>query len=97
MSMKQFASLSPTYVPELRRAFWARMFGDGIQVSRERAGLSIEEAARSAGMETSEWDAIEAGHVPLELNRLHAMADAMSIRYDMLANLAALCREAWEL
>ena len=80
----------------IRRKFWAGMFGDGIRINRESAGLSIEEAARLAGMETSEWGAVEAGCVP-DLDLLRPMADAMSIRYDKLATMVALCREAWEL
>ena len=97
MSMKQFAPLPPTYVPDLRRAFWGRMFGEGIQAIREGAGQTIEEAARLSGMEISEWMAIEQGHVPEDTNRLHAMADALSIRYQRVATMALLCREAWEL
>ena len=97
MSMRQSASLPPTYVPELRRRCWGRIFGESIQGTRQSAGLSIEDAARLSGMEASEWMAIEDGHVPQDLNRLHAMADALSIRYDQIATMAVLCREAWEL
>jgi len=80
----------------IRREFWAEMFGDGIRINRERAGLSIEEAAHSAGMESYDWAAIECGHAP-DLNCLRPMADAMSIGYDEMVTMAALCREAWEL
>jgi hypothetical protein len=61
-SMRQFASLPPSYVPDLRREVWGRIFGEGIQGTRESAGLSIEAAAKLAGMEASEWMAIEQGH-----------------------------------
>ena len=96
-SMRQFAPLPPSYVPDMRRQAWGRMFGEGIQGTREGAGLTIEEAAKSAGMEASEWMAIEQGYVPQDTNRLHAMADAMGIRFDQIALIALLCREAWEL
>lgn len=95
--MRQFAPLPPSCVPDMRRQVWGRMFGEGIQGTRESAGLTIEEAAKSAGMEASEWMAIEQGYVPQDTNRLHAMADAMGIRFDQIALIALLCREAWEL
>ena len=92
-----FPSLPPTYLPELRRDFWARTFGFGIREARKKVGLSIEAAARLAGIEASEWAAIEDGYVPQETNRLRAMAGALEISYDQLLNLVLLCREAWEL
>lgn len=97
MSMRQFASLPPSYVPDLRRQFWGWMFSFSILQTREAAGLSIEQAAQLSGMEVSEWGAIEDGHVPADLNRLRAMAEALSIRYDQIATMATVCREAWEL
>ena len=94
---KMFASLPSTYVPELRRQVWGRMFGRGIEAARNESGLSIEEAAGLSGMQVSEWMAIEDGHVPQEVDRLRAMAATMEISYDKLLNMALLCREAWEL
>jgi transcriptional regulator with XRE-family HTH domain len=95
--MRQFAPLPPSYVPDLRRQFWARMFGHSILQTRDAAGLSIEQAAQLSGMEISEWVAVEDGHVPADLNRLRAMAEALSIRYDQIATMTMVCREAWEL
>ena len=92
-----FRPLPPTYVPELRRQAWGRLFGLGIRATRTEAGMSIEEAAGLSGMQVSEWMAIEDGHVPQEVDRLRAMAAAMEISYDKLLNMALLCREAWEL
>ena len=92
-----FRPLPPTYVPELRRQAWGRLFGQGIRSARTETGMSIEEAAGLSGMQVSEWMAIEDGHVPQEVDRLRAMAAAMEISYDKLLNMALLCREAWEL
>jgi len=92
-----FAPLPSTYVPELRRQIWGRVFGLGIQEARKSAGLSIEEAARLAGMESSEWMAIEDGYVPQETDRLRAMAAALEVSFEKIFNLVLLCREAWEL
>jgi transcriptional regulator with XRE-family HTH domain len=94
---KMFASLPPSYLPELRREAWGRLFGLGIREIRKGAGLSIEQAAHLTGIEVSEWTAIEDGYVPQDQNRLRAMAAAMEISFDRIAMLVLLCREAWEL
>ena len=94
---KMFASLPPSCFPDQRREVWGRLFGLSIQEVRKGAGLSIEQAARLAGIEVSEWAAIEDGYVPQDQNRLRAMAAAMEIRFDRIAMLVLLCREAWEL
>ena len=95
--ISMFASFSPTYLPELRRQIWGRMFGRGIRANRQNLGLSIEEAARLSGMEVSEWAAIEGGYVPQTTAQLHSIAGTLEISYDRLLNLVLLCREAWEL
>lgn len=92
-----FAPLPATYVPELRRQVWGRLFGLSIHAARTEAGMSIEEAAGLSGMEISEWMAIEDGHVPQDINRLRAMAAALEINFEKIANMVLLCREAWEL
>ena len=94
---KMFAALPSTYVPELRRRAWGHFFGLGIQEARKSARLSIEEAARLAGMESSEWMAIEDGYVPQETDRLRAMAAALEVSFEKMFNLVLLCREAWEI
>ena len=48
-------------------------------------------------MEISEWTAIEDGFVPQDINRLRAMAGALEVRFDKIANLVLPCRDAWEL
>jgi transcriptional regulator with XRE-family HTH domain len=96
-ALKMFASLPSSYLPELRRTVWGRMFGHCIQETRKKADLSIEDAARLSGMEISEWAAVEEGTVPQDVNRLRAMADAMAISFDKIATLVLVCRAAWEL
>jgi hypothetical protein len=58
-------------------------------------GRSVEECARLAGMEFSEWAAIEAGHVPSDSDRVLVMAEALQIRRDQMAMMAFLCQDAW--
>ncbi len=77
------------------RQSWGRLFGSCIEKTREACGKSVEEAARLAGMETSEWLAIGAGFVP-DPGQLHPMADALGLRYDKIAMLAFICQGAWE-
>jgi transcriptional regulator with XRE-family HTH domain len=79
----------------VRRLVWGRLFGQCVGKTREAAGRSVEEAAHLAGMEASEWSAVEAGFVP-DPAKLRPMADALELRYDRIATMAVLCRDAWE-
>jgi hypothetical protein len=79
----------------VRRLVWGRLFGQCVGKTREAAGRSVAEAACLAGMEASEWSAVEAGFVP-DPSKLRPMADALELRYDRIATMAVLCRDAWE-
>ena len=81
----------------MRRQVWRRIFGLGIQAARTEADMSIAEAAELAGMEISEWMAIEDGHVPQDMSRLRSMAAAMEISFEKIESMLLLCRDAWEL
>jgi len=94
---KLFASLPPTYIPEVRRRCMGRLFGFCIQETRKNAGLSIEDAARLSGMELTEWTSIEEGNVPQDINKLRTMAEVMQIKFDQIASMVLVCRGAWEL
>jgi transcriptional regulator with XRE-family HTH domain len=76
----------------VRRMVWGRLFGQCVGKTRQAAGRSVEEAARLAGMTTSQWAAIESRFVP-DPSKLRPMADALEIGYDKIATLALLCRE----
>jgi ribosome-binding protein aMBF1 (putative translation factor) len=94
---KLFASLPPTYIPEVRRHSMGRLFGFCLKEARENAGLSIEDAAQLSGMELTEWMAIEDGNVPQDINQLRAMAEALQVNFDHMASWVLVCRDAWEL
>jgi hypothetical protein len=94
---KMFAPPPSTYVPEIRRQSMGRLFGFSIQEARKSARLSIEDAARLSGMESSEWMAIEDGNVPQETNQLRAMAEVMEINFDQIVSWVLVCRAAGEL
>ena len=66
-----------------------------IRERREAISRSVEEAARLAGMESSEWAAVESGHIPADPDRLRSMAAALEVRFDHMVLLVYLCQEAW--
>ena len=78
------------------RQAWGQIFGCCIEKTREAGGRSIEQAAHLAGMEASEWAAIEAGYVPTDAAQLRSMAGALECGYDKIATMAVLCQDAWQ-
>jgi hypothetical protein len=79
----------------IRGMAWGRLFGNCIEKIRIACDRSVEEAAHLAGMETSEWLAIEDGWAP-DPAQLHPMSDALGLRFDKIALLAFICQGAWE-
>jgi hypothetical protein len=58
---------------------------------REELGLSLKRAAELAGLELSEWCALEAGWVPEDMYRLQAIAGTLQASwadYSFLALMA---------
>jgi transcriptional regulator with XRE-family HTH domain len=95
MSILRAASPSSSRLSAIRRRTWGELFGQFIQSSREKKCRSVEEAARLAGMETSRWEAIEAGQVPTTLEQLHSIAAALDMDGAEMRTLVVFCREAW--
>ena len=95
MSTYRFSPRPPASPHQIQRDTWRRLFGSMIAECRCMAGRSLEETARLAGMESSEWEAIEIGHVPADPNRLRSMAAALGIRYEQMALMAHMCQGAW--
>lgn len=89
-------SCKDNQVATIQRQTWGRLFGGGIAEARRIAGLSIEQAAEAAGMEASEWRAVEEGQVPTDQDRLLAMADAIHLRLDQIALWTFICGGAWQ-
>jgi hypothetical protein len=83
-------------LPPVRRQSLGRLFGTFIENTREVGGRTVEEAARMAGMELSEWAAIEAGHVPVEPAQMRSLAGGLELGQEKIALLALICRDAWE-
>ena len=96
MSMA-FADQPTRTAAEHIRGFYAGIFAAGIENARVAAGRSIPEAARLAGMELSQWMALEAGGwLPQTPEQLRAIAGALEMDYDRLASWVMLCWSAWE-
>jgi transcriptional regulator with XRE-family HTH domain len=89
------ASSSSSRLSAIRRRTWGKLFGRFIQSAREKESRSVEEAARLAGMETSRWEAVEAGQVPSSLEQLLSIAAALNMDRAEMRGLVVLCREAW--
>lgn len=94
MSMTYFASQAGFSL--VRTEAWRRIFGMMVRKTREAAGRSLEEAARLAGMESSEWAAVESGYIPADPGRLRSMAAALEIRFDQMAIMVFICQTAWK-
>jgi hypothetical protein len=69
-----------------------------IRWERRQLGLSVPEAARLAGMELSEWYALEDGWIPAERDpRLHAIAETLEVGWIQISFAATLVRLSTEL
>ena len=97
MSMT-FASLPTTTDNQYFQGAWSRFFGWFIESGREKAGLSIEQAAALAGIDAEEWTAIEAGaSLPTTRQQFQSIADALHIEWGTMTRIVLLCRQAWGL
>jgi transcriptional regulator with XRE-family HTH domain len=79
-----------------RRQTWGEMFGRFLRHDRLKTGRSIEECARLAGMDTTEWMLIEAGQVPATREQLRSMAAALDMEWSGMVALAFFCRGVWD-
>ena len=95
MSMT-FAPLPPTSDSEYFQGVWGRFFGKFIESGREKAGLSIEQAAILAGIGVEEWTAIEAGaSLPTTRQQFQLIAAALDVDWDTMASIVLMCSQAW--
>lgn len=66
-----------------------------VRRRRLQIGLTVAVAAALAGMELSQWDALEGGWIPPENDpRLHAIAETLEVCWAQIDLGAALTRAA---
>jgi hypothetical protein len=80
---------------EFSRKSWGKFFGGLLHEARLERGWLVEDAARAAGMEVSEWEAVEGGQVP-DWAKACRMSDALGVDRMGLAALVLFCQEAWD-
>ena len=91
-----FASLPATTDNEYFQDVWSRFFGHFIESAREKAGLSIKQAAFLACMEAEQWAAIEVGRwLPTTRQQFRFMAIALELDWGTMAGIVLMCRQGW--
>ena len=95
MIMSRLGSRRSEPALNTRRAGLRIMFGSMVQDRREVIQRSVEDCAVLSGMESSEWAAVEAGHIPADPAKLRSMAVALEVRFDQLLMMVHLCQDAW--
>ena len=74
-----------------RREFYASALGRYIRRRRTELGMTIEQAAKLAGLELSGWMALEAGWIP-EDRELSPVAEVLEVGVLQLAFMALVAR-----
>ena len=69
---------------------WRWYFADAIRNLRLARGLSIQKAARLAGMEFTQWEAMESGHPPVDSECLRPVAEVLRVDWEELSRLRRL-------
>lgn len=75
---------------------WSRMFSAFIASAREKAGMTVEQAARLTGSTAGRWLELEAGTwLPGSKQQLHLLAAALEVEWSTMVKMVLLCRQAW--
>lgn len=93
-----FTPLPSTAENEYFEGVWSRMFGSFMASGREKAALSVEQAAKLTGIGAQRWSAMEAGHwLPETRQQFRSIAAALDINWDTMVSIVMMCRGAWGL
>ncbi len=91
-----FMLLQPTPENQYFQGLWSRFFGQFMQSGREKAGLSVDQAAVLAGIDPGQWSAMEVGNwLPETRLQVRSIAAALDIDWETMAGVVLLCRQAW--
>lgn len=95
MSMT-FAALPSTTENLYFQDVWSRMFGHFIESGREKASLSIEQAAELAGMSVEDWTGLEVGTwLPATRRQFRSIAGTLDLDWATMTRIILMCRQAW--
>jgi hypothetical protein len=93
-----FTPLPSTAENKYFEGVWARMFGSFMASGREKAGLSVKQAAGMTCIGVQRWSAMEAGDwLPETRQQFHLIAAALDIDWDTMVGVVMMCRGAWGL
>jgi hypothetical protein len=89
MSMSLFKLNTPT-TPAARsnRIHYATALARYVRRRRQELGMTVELSAKLAGIETSEWDALESGWVPSDEELIWAIAGTLEVCQPQISLLA---------
>jgi hypothetical protein len=88
MSMNALPSRTSTYrLSQVQPAMWLACY---VEHRREELGMSVEFAARLAGLAESEWRALEAGWVPEDRENQWAIGAVLEVSTAEISFLAAI-------
>ena len=73
----------------------AEAFGAHIHSARLQDGRCLEELAPQAGLTVAEWEAIEAGQLPLAWEQVLMLATVLRLGRSWMPYLRKLCAKAW--
>jgi hypothetical protein len=91
-----FAPLPSTTENLYFQGVWGRFFGKFIESGREKAGLSVAQAAELAGMSLEDWTGIEVGTwLPNTRRQFRAIAAALDLDWATMTSIILMCRQAW--
>jgi transcriptional regulator with XRE-family HTH domain len=78
-----------------RRQFYGSALARYVRRRRTELGMTIEQAAKLAGMQMSEWLSLEAGWVP-QSSELWPVAEVLETRNAQIVFLALISRCSYE-
>jgi transcriptional regulator with XRE-family HTH domain len=91
-----FTPLPSTAENKYFEGVWSRIFGSFMASGREKAGLSVEQAADLTGIEAQMWSAMEAGDwLPETRQQFHLIAAALDIEWTLMVSVVQMCSQAW--
>ncbi len=85
MSMSQNGSnavTTPEAGRQAERAWYRSALARYTLARRQELGLTVARAAELAGLEISEWDALEAGWAPDNVNTIRAIAATLEVDWE---------------